>query len=719
MSTNRNSIAGSQETVRTEVADFSDTIERFKAGHVPEAVFVEHRLRHGVYGQRQDGVHMMRSKLPLGLIGPVQLEAFADLTEAYSQGIAHLTTRQDIQVHFISLEETPDLMRVLAAAEMTSREACGNVVRNITASVMAGVEPNEAFDVTPHGMALAQYLLRIPDGQSLGRKFKITLAGSDDPRWNLSAIHDVGAVARVQDGQRGFTVWVGGGLGAVPHPAQLFADFIPETELLPLTLAMLRVFARFGEKQKRARARMKFLVADWGIERFRQIVHDERAGLAPDPRWTAHLADERWTDTPLHPPGEVRPTPTDKAEDIYLQTNVLPQRQAGYAAVNVRVPRGDLNPTQLRGLATLLRTHAGDTMRIGADQSLLIRWVPLDRLLDVRRELVALGLGAPGAGGLGDTVTCPGADTCKLGITSPRSVARQIEPLLDRLAVHPRLRHLRIHVSGCPNSCAQHHIADIGLFGAARTVEGVTSPHYLVLLGGLAGGQAPEGASHGFGTTVAKIPAGRVGDAIERLTSLYLEQAQPDEAFGGFARRIGRGPLKTLLSELRELPSPAQAPELYVEFGKEQQSFEVRRGIGECAGSVVDLADLLMVEADGAAEDAVDRLEAGERTEPTAASAWRAMETAARALLSTEGLNDARAFDTVAEFKRRFYDQGRIYEGVGHYFLAAHAENRDTIAGDRTRRLVVEAGLFVEEAHAMLARLRAQSQPTADRWSAK
>ncbi len=266
----RPSIVATPEAAAS-IDSFQSNLGRFLDGKVPDASFLEYRLRHGVYGQRQDGVHMMRSKLPLGLLDPEQLDAFADLTEAYAAGIAHLTTRQDIQVHFVPLSSTPELMRVLARAEMTSREACGNVVRNVCASEVAGVEPGEAFDVTPYGMALAAFLLQHPDGQSLGRKFKVSLAGSFDPRFNLAAIHDLGATAVLRDGQRGFHVRVGGGLGAVPHEAPVLTEFLPVDELLPLAQVLLRLFARHGEKEKRARARLKFLVAQWGIERFRAV----------------------------------------------------------------------------------------------------------------------------------------------------------------------------------------------------------------------------------------------------------------------------------------------------------------------------------------------------------------------------------------------------------------------------------------------------------------
>ncbi len=707
----RPSLAGDKPTVLREIDDFDTSIARFREGRVPDAVFLEHRLRFGVYGQRQDGVHMMRSKLPLGLLSPATARAMADLTEAYSAGVAHLTTRQDIQVHFIALEQTPAVMRVLADAEATTREACGNVVRNVCASEVSGVLHGEAFDVTPHGMALARFLLRHPDGQSLGRKFKATLASSPDPRFDLSAIHDLGAsaVVRIVDGvpRRGFRLKVGGGLGAVPHEAKVLYDFLPEEELLPTAHAILRVFAEHGEKKNRARARMKFVVAAQGIDRFRALVEAQRAALTPTPAWTAFLDDlHAWDDRPLHGPGGEPPRPGDAEEAAWLRTSVLTQRQHGYAVVKVRVPRGDLSPSQLRGLATLLETHTGDTLRIGADQSLYLRWVPTDRLLAVRAALAALGLGLARPGGIADPVTCPGADTCKLGVTAPRSVARLAGPTLDRLAADPALEGITIKISGCPNSCAQHQIADIGFFGAARTVEGVTAPHYMLVLGGWAGGVGPgEKPGDGLGQVFTKVPAFRVGDVIERLCGLYRDEATPDEVFGAFVTRVGRARIKALLADLQELPSPTIAPWAYREHGKDE-AFAVVRGMGECAGEIVELADLLLTEADAHADAAVDQLDAGASAEVLLERALSAMTIAARALLTVDGLTNPTEFDAAAEFRRRFYDAGRIYEGVGHYYLGALTLTPDALDADRLRRLVAEAGLFVEEAHTILGKLR-------------
>jgi sulfite reductase (ferredoxin) len=704
--TPRQSIAGSKELVALEIDSFSRSIDRFRTGRVSEAVFLEERLRLGVYGQRQDGVHMMRSKLPLGLMGAEQLEAFADVAETFGNGVAHLTTRQDIQVHFIQLEESPQVMRVLDGAEMTSREACGNVVRNVVGSPVAGVSPTEAFDITTPGIELSRFLLRHPDGMSLGRKFKIAFAGCPDPTWNLGAFHDLGFTAVLRGGERGYAVVVGGGLGAVAYEAQPYTDFLPEAELLPFSQAVLRLFALHGEKKNRARARLKFLLSEWGMDRFRSEVEDIRSSLHPDPAWTAWIErGDAYADAPLHPPGAV-PAHASPALETWIRTNTTPQSQSGYRAVKIRVPQGDLGPVQLRGLAALLREHTGDTLRIGPDQSLVLRWVPSDRLAAVQQSLAHLGLDSSRAGGLGDTVTCPGADSCKLGITSPRAMGRSLESTLDRLAQDPRLERLRIHISGCPNGCAQHQVADIGFFGAARTVGGVTAPHYVLLLGGLAGGTGGETHGAAFGTTVIKIPAARLHEAIERILDLYLQEGLADANFGVFARRLGRGTFKILLQDLTELPSFEEQPEAYREPGSSVE-FALKRGKGECAGAMVDQVDLLLAEADREADTAVQIHEllgdSGRRP------AEGAMLLAARALLASEEIYEADPDRVESAFRERFYDNGRIFEGVGYYFLQAQAERTGELSAARVARLVVEAGLFVEEIHGLVIRLRGQA----------
>ncbi len=705
----RPNVAGTPEFVQDEINAFGNSVERFVAGQLDERVFLEYRLRHGVYGQRQDGVHMLRSKLPLGLLSPEQMDSFADVAEVYGHGIAHLTTRQDIQVHFVPLKKTADLMRTMAKTNMTAREACGNVVRNVCGSPVSGLLDDSAFDITPWGMALTKALLRHPDGQSLGRKFKITFADSFDPVYNLSVIHDVGATAVLKeiDGKmvKGFKVLVGGGLGAVPHEAQPISEWMPAGDLLPTCLAILRLFGVHGEKKNRARARLKFVVAKWGIEKFREEVAKEIAAHPNDPQLTVEN-EEIWADRPIHPPNTNFPQGTTERQKAWLRTNVIRQAQDGYAVVKVRVPQGDLTPDQLRKLASLLRKEVGDTTRIGVEQQLFIRCVAFDRLLALQEGLDSIGLGGSQSHGVADPITCPGADTCKLGITSPRSLARQINDKLEKLAKNPKIEKLRIHVSGCPNSCAQTQIADIGLFGASRTVEGVTAPFFMMVLGGQMGGVG-SGAKlgDGFGKAMLKVPAYQVGNAVEALATAYAEQSEEEETFGAFINRLGRKPIKELLAPYKDIPKPSEMPEAYREFGSEGD-FKMQRGVGECAGDIVALSDLLMADADRLADEATALYEENADKGRIVKVAHQAMDIAAKALLTTTGIQNPDGYDIPKEFKTRFYDSGRIYEGVGHYYLFASAEDPSSVEGDRLRRLVEESMLFVEETHTILGRIQ-------------
>jgi sulfite reductase beta subunit-like hemoprotein len=585
-------VAGDAAGVARELAELRASIARFRAGQEPEAVFLERRLRHGIYGQRQDGVHMLRSKLPCGIVSPPQLEAFADIAEIWGGGVAHLTTRQDIQVHFVALERTPDLLAAMDAADLSAREACGNVVRNVVCDPWAGVGP-EPFDPTPYALGLAQALLRHPDGQQLGRKFKVSFSATDDPSRDASLIHDVGLVARVRDGRRGWRVVVGGGLGAVPQPARLFAEFVAVEALYPLVTAILRVFGRHGEKRNRARARLKFLVQDWGIDRFREAVLAEE-GSPGLPHFPHH-------DVPAFPPG--------------LEPGN--QRQAGYEAVLARVPRGDLTPGQLRGLATLLRDEVGDTLRITPDQNLLVRFVATDRVARVRAGLDALGLGLRRT--VENPVTCPGADTCKLGITSPRAAARAAEGELARVEAGD----LRVHVSGCPNACAQHQVADVGFFGAARSVAGVVTPHYLVVLGGEAGGTA-------MGTAHGKVPAARLGETVRTLAELLAGHREAGETAGACFRRLGREAIRAALEPLQDV-----TPAMYREPGSEAE-FRVVRGVGECAGEAVDGVDLELADAERWADAARDALADGGEAFAASAHAFDHAATCTRPVASTK-----------------------------------------------------------------------------------
>ncbi|MBL8741618.1 MAG: nitrite/sulfite reductase, partial [Myxococcales bacterium] len=443
------------EAISREIDIFETQMLLRKQGKIEEKLFAETRLRRGAYGQRYDNGQrhdgeamrtlafdnpdltkgpmtiwdapgMQRIKIPYGKLSVAQLEVLADCAEEYSDGILHVTTRQDIQLHFVHIEDTPDMMRRLAAVGITTREACGNSVRNITACPYAGVCNDESFDVAPYAHAATYFLLGHDDTQDFGRKVKVAFSGCADHPCGLTSFHDMGAVARVKevDGKqvRGFDFYVGGGLGSVPHPAKLMEEFLPEAELLPTMQAVSRVFARLGERENRARARLKFVIKKLGIEEFTRLVRAERKELRPDPRWTSYLEDLSNTDEkPIKPPSEVA-TGASAAFESWRRFNVRPQAQAGYSVATAVLPLGDITARQARELADIARRFAGDAMRTTVEQNICFRWVTNGDLPALFEALAAIGLAEHGASTITDITACPGTDTCKLGISSSRGL---------------------------------------------------------------------------------------------------------------------------------------------------------------------------------------------------------------------------------------------------------------------------------------------------------
>ena len=578
------------ELVR-EIDIFETQIELRKQGKIDERVFAETRLRRGIYGQRYDNGQrhdgqkvqklklaaggltkgpdtawdapgMMRIKVPFGGLNPEQMETLADLSEEYADGISHVTTRQDIQYHFVHIDDTPALMRRLAAVGITTREACGNVVRNVTACPLAGICRDEVFDVTPYAKACSRFLLGHPDTQDFGRKFKVAFSGCAGEPCGLTSMHDLGAIARtrVEKGaeRRGFEFYVGGGLGAVPYKAQLFDEFLPEEELLPTAQAIARVFARLGEKRNRARARVKFLIANLGIEKFRQLVLEERQKLTSDPRWTDFLATvDEPDESPLKGGSALNGGERPEGFDAWYATNAYRQRQRGYVAAMITLPLGDITADQLRALAGISRRFIKDTIRTTVEQNILLRWVSETDLPELYRELKRIGLAEPNAGTIVDVTSCPGTDTCKLGIASSRGLAKELRRGLSEKSfqLDQAVKDLRIKVSGCFNSCGQHHIADIGFYGISRNINGYTVPHFQVMLGGKFRDNA--GA---YGLAIGAVPSKRIPDVVTRVTNRYVAERQKGESFQDFIGRIGKKEIKAMLDDLTRVPAHDVAP---------------------------------------------------------------------------------------------------------------------------------------------------------------
>ena len=719
-----------------EIDIFEAQLELRRQDRIEERVFAETRLRRGVYGQRydngqrHDGVAsrrlefpagdltkgpetlwdapgMVRIKIPYGGCTPEQLDVMAELAEDYSDGILHITTRQDVQLHYVHIDDTPDLMRRLAAVDITTREACGNGVRNVTGCPLAGVCHTEAFDVTAYADALFRFLLGHPDCQDFGRKFKIAFSGCAGEACGLVMMHDFGAIARseVVDGveRRSFDLWVGGGLGTTPHQAKLLYEDAPVEELLPTVQAIARVFGRIGEKANRNRARIKFLVAKLGIDEFRRLVDEERAILPHDDRWTSYLPGvERFDESPTREAVPLNGAPAAEGFPEWLATNVYRQRQPGYAVATIALPLGDLSSDQARRLGVIARRYVGDAVRTTVEQNIVLRWVSEADLPALHAELRAIGLGEPGAGTIVDVTSCPGTDTCKLGIASSRGLAGELRTRLAATAMEldEAVRGLRIKVSGCFNSCGQHHVADIGFFGNSRKIDGYTVPHFQVVLGG----RWRENAGS-YGLPIGAVPSKRIPEVVEAITGRFVSERTTGESFQDYIARLGKKELGAMIAELKVVPSRDVDPGAYTDWGDAREFTMGDLGIGECAGEVISSTDLELSGAESIAFDAQVALEDGDLARADE-RAYAAMVAGARALVRTENPNVPDNADTIVrEFKERFYDTERFFDRFAKGRFARplfdrHAEPPATHEAEATRVLVEEAQLFIDAVHA-------------------
>ncbi|MBM4261774.1 MAG: nitrite/sulfite reductase [Deltaproteobacteria bacterium] len=719
-----------------EIDVFEQQMELRKQGKIDEKVFAETRLRRGIYGQRYDNGQrhdgkrvqklklnadlikgpdtlwdapgMMRIKIPFGGVTPEQLETLADLSEEYADGVTHVTTRQDFQFHYVHIDDTPALMRRLAAVGITTREACGNVVRNVTACPLAGICHEESFDTTPYAKACSKFLMGHPDTQDFGRKVKIAFSGCEQNPCGLVTMHDYGAIAKVRtvDGrkERGFAFYVGGGLGSVPYKAKLFDEFLPEAELLPTMQAISRVFARLGEKRNRARARIKFLVAQLGIDEFKKLVAEERQKLPHDPRWTEFLASvNEPSEQPLKAGISLNGHARPDGFDAWYKTNVYRQRQPGYVAATVSLPLGDAGADQLRALADIARRFVKDTLRTTVEQNLLFRWVSGADLPEFYQAIKAIGLGAADAATIIDVTSCPGTDTCKLGIASSRGLARELRQRLGEksLELDEAVKSLRIKVSGCFNSCGQHHVADIGFYGINRNIKGFAVPHFQVILGGKFHDNAGE-----YGVPIGAVPSKRIPEAVASITEFYVRARQKGERFQAFVARVGKKQIKDLLEDLTKIPSPDVDRSYYSDWGDPREFTLADIGVGECAGEVVSAAEFSLAASERELFEAQLLLDAG-HTQPAAKAAYASMVRAARGLVQAQNPAIGENEDQIiGEFTRRYYGTQLFWDKYAggkfaEYIFKAKefVGNGDNVDGDRATQLLQEAQLFIDAAH--------------------
>ena len=694
--------------VAREIEIYEIQLGRVQEGQVEESLFTEFRLRHGVYGQRDDRSQMIRVKIPFGGLTAAQLEMLADVAEEFSDNIIHITTRQDVQYHYVDINNTPELMRRLASVDITTKEACGNVVRNVTACPISGVCQDETYDVTPYSKALSAFLLGHPDAQDFGRKFKIAFSGCEEHACGLANMHDIGAVAAVKevDGEvkKGFKLYVGGGLGAVPHQAKVLDEFLPAEELLPISQSICRVFTRLGERKNRNKARLKFVIAKYGIEEFRRMVYEDRETLRHDLEWTAYLDNlNAYDESPLKPPTQLNGASKPEGFDEWYNSNIRLQKQPGYAFVTITLPLGDITADQTRALADISRKYVKDTIRATVEQNIVLRWVTMTDLPALYKELKEIGLGDPGAESLVDIVACPGTDSCKLGVSSSRGLAAHLRNHFIESGVQNDIKDFRIKISGCPNSCGQHHIANIGFFGSTKRIEGRNAPIYQVLLGG----HMIENASS-YGLATGKIHGNYIPAFIEELTGKYVDEKQGEETFTDYVARLGKVEIKAMLSKYDKIPTYEEAPEFYVDTG-DTKDYELKTGVGECAGMLVALVSMKLEESDRLIYESGLSLEKGTYQE-SAEKAFDAMIRAADGLLTTVGLQYIDDATTVNEFKTHFFDTGNFFAGYGGHLFKATEEDTSTFDQELAHRRVEEATLFVEESHHIYGRMRIKQE---------
>ncbi len=515
-----------------ELKKYRSTLDALEAGTIDrDKDFRPYRLVHGIYGQRSDGFgQMIRIKLQWGRMTPTMMRCLADQSSKHGSGILHITTRQAIQVHFIPLEATAGIMEALEENGMTTREACGNAVRGVVCSPLAGTLADEPFDVQPYAKQVFEHFLRGPRSADLPRKFKIALTASYNDTQAYNNIQDIGILAVEKDGKQGFRIRAAGALGATPQaPIELY-DFLEKEELIPVCDAILRIHHKYGDRQNRAKARLKFVLRDHGDDGFRKLFEEQLAEVRAEGIKGAVL-DDAFAEAAN--PSEI-PVASDAAEQLWRKYSVTPHRENGYCVVAIHVPLGDIPHEHMVLFANLAEDYTDGDVAVSVDQNLYFRKVPVEKLASLYQELGQLGYNKP-SNNILDVLSCPGASTCQLGITYSKNMGKELSEKLADLAAkgNDKLLSTRIKMSGCPNSCGQHHVGNIGLHGAAAKIGDTMVPHYVLLVGG-----GDEVAAVNHASMVARIPAKKVVETIVQLATWFEEEGQADEDFTAYLRRV-------------------------------------------------------------------------------------------------------------------------------------------------------------------------------------
>jgi len=640
--------------VERDIIELANKIELFNNGKVDEEKFRSLRLARGVYGQRQQGVQMIRIKLPYGKVSSHQLRRIADVSDEYSRGRLHITTRQDIQIHYVDLDRTPELWAELERDNVTLREACGNTVRNVTASETAGIDIKEPFDVSPYADAIFRFFLRNPICQEMGRKFKVSFSASDEDT-GLSYMHDLGFIAKIKSGVRGFKVMLGGGLGSQPRHADVLYEFLPSDRIIPLMEGTLRVFDRYGERKSRARARLKFLLKDIGLEAIKDLIEAEQD--ATEFKSVAIDAESYSVSTPVSvkvPNAEVK---DDNAFKLWKSTNIIPQKQEGFVAIGIKVLLGDFHTNKARLLANLVANYAAGEIRLSLRQNILIPFVKEDLIPFFYVELEKLGFTEAGYNKAIDITACPGTDTCNLGISSSTGIAGELERVIK--AEYPQYlknEDLIIKISGCMNACGQHNMANIGFQGMSiRTKGKLVAPALQVLLGG-----GNQGNGKGvFADKVVKIPSRRGPEALRRILDDF-ESKSGNQKFENYYAEKGEKYFYNLLTDLSSIENLTQDD--FIDWGSEEV-YAKAIGIGECAGVVIDLIATLFLES----EEKIDNAKETYTNKVYSSAiyhAYSSMVNSAKAILLSENVSTNSQAGIIKQFDEFFVENKRVNVGV-------------------------------------------------------
>lgn len=643
--------------VEKDIIDLEKKIRLYREGKIDEDRFRSLRLARGVYGQRQQGVQMIRIKIPFGRMTTRQLRRIADISDEYATGNLHATTRQDIQIHYVSLEKAPELWAKLEQDQITLREACGNTVRNVTASAKAGVDPAEPFDVSPYAYETFRYFLRNPICQEMGRKFKIAFSSSEKDS-AFTFIHDIGAIPKIKvengEEKRGFKIMVGGGLGAQPSLAEEAFDFLEEEKLIPFIEAVLRVFDRFGERNKRGKARMKFLINQIGVDGLLKLVKE----VWPSLKSKTYQVDRNSVPEVTPPAAKDFPATTvnDQVKyDQWLKTNVFEQKQKGHYGVYLKVLLGDISSDTARKLADIVDQYAADDVRVTVNQGYLLKFVSKEALPHLFNALNDLGLAEPGFDSVADITACPGTDTCNLGISNSTAVSAALEDVIKK--EYPDLVYnndIKIKISGCPNSCGQHGLASIGFHGSSmRDKNKMVVPALQVMIGG---GVDGNGVGR-IAERVTKVPSKRAPEVLRTLFDDYDDNRLDGEYYADYYARQGKMYFYHLLKPIGDLDS-LQADD-YQDWGHAEEEFKVEAGVGECAGVIIDLVATLVYEAEEKLGWAYEAQEKGMFADAIY-HAHNALVSGAKAMLLTKDVNPNTQFSILQEFDKNFVETGEI-----------------------------------------------------------